>query len=225
MVDGCARADGDWFSVVADLRDRPRSGLLHRHGVRDQDGRLREPGLGLFGGRYDSLASDGRTSYPGVGISLGVTRMLAAAARPQEADRISRVGATRRCWWRCVDEESPCSQQREWPRRCVPVAWPEEVSPKAQNLRQADPLRRPPRHPLRVVPRRGRTVANEIRDMRTGEQVAADPGGLDAICRPPAPAGGAARGLRPGWPGPRETMRASTTREENLCCARIRPGP
>ncbi len=28
------------------------------------------------GGRYDSLASDGRTTYPGVGISLGVTRLL-----------------------------------------------------------------------------------------------------------------------------------------------------
>ena len=28
------------------------------------------------GGRYDSLASDGRTTYPGVGISLGVSRVL-----------------------------------------------------------------------------------------------------------------------------------------------------
>jgi histidyl-tRNA synthetase len=28
------------------------------------------------GGRYDSLASDGRTTYPGVGISLGVSRLL-----------------------------------------------------------------------------------------------------------------------------------------------------
>ena len=30
------------------------------------------------GGRYDALASDGRTTYPGVGISLGVTRLMAA---------------------------------------------------------------------------------------------------------------------------------------------------
>lgn len=28
------------------------------------------------GGRYDALASDGRTTYPGVGISLGVSRVL-----------------------------------------------------------------------------------------------------------------------------------------------------
>jgi len=28
------------------------------------------------GGRYDSLASDGRTTYPGVGISLGVSRLV-----------------------------------------------------------------------------------------------------------------------------------------------------
>jgi histidyl-tRNA synthetase len=28
------------------------------------------------GGRYDSLASDGKVTYPGVGISLGVTRLL-----------------------------------------------------------------------------------------------------------------------------------------------------
>ena len=28
------------------------------------------------GGRYDALASDGRTTYPGVGISIGVTRIL-----------------------------------------------------------------------------------------------------------------------------------------------------
>jgi histidyl-tRNA synthetase len=28
------------------------------------------------GGRYDALASDGRTSYPGVGVSIGVSRVL-----------------------------------------------------------------------------------------------------------------------------------------------------
>ena len=63
--------------------DRPRPRLLHRHGLRDQDGRLRELGSVCSGGRYDSLASDGRTTYPGVGISFGVTPHAGSAVRPR----------------------------------------------------------------------------------------------------------------------------------------------
>ena len=46
--------------------------------------------------------------------------------------------------------------------------------PVAGEVRQADPLRRAARHPLRLV-RPGRRHASQVKDIRTGEQVEADP--------------------------------------------------
>ena len=64
-------------------------------------------------------------------------------------------------------------------RRGIPV----EVAPSAAQVRQADPARRPARHPVRLVPA-GSTAegGHEVRDIRSGEQVPADP----ATWQPPA---------------------------------------
>ena len=92
------------------------------------------------GGRYDSLASDGRTTYPGVGISIGLTRLVHLLVTRRRPGRGQRRGLTRRVTRRRRGTAGPRH----------PVRDRSERGP----FRQADPLRRPSRHPLRLVPRR-----------------------------------------------------------------------
>ncbi len=74
MIDGCAAVTG--VTVEADLRIA--RGLDYYTGTVFETRMAGFESLGSVcsGGRYDSLASDGKTTYPGVGISLGVTRLL-----------------------------------------------------------------------------------------------------------------------------------------------------
>jgi histidyl-tRNA synthetase len=62
--------------VVADLRIA--RGLDYYTGTVYETQFVGHEDWGSFcsGGRYDALASDGRSTYPGVGISIGVTRIL-----------------------------------------------------------------------------------------------------------------------------------------------------
>jgi len=121
------------------------------------------------GGRYDSLASDGRTSYPGVGLSIGVTRLLAPlfsrgllrASRPVPTVILIAVEAeeTR------AEAIAVAEQLRD---RGIAT----EVAPKAdkygRQIRYAD---------RRGIPYVwfGSSIAGEVKDLRSGEQVAADP--------------------------------------------------
>ena len=122
------------------------------------------------GGRYDALASDGRTTYPGVGISIGVSRLLglllgrwgltASRSTPTvvlvalnaEEDRIAamRTAATLR-------------------ERGIAV----EVAPKADKFGKQ----------IRYADRRGIPYVwfaggpdgqDQVKDIRSGEQVGAD---------------------------------------------------
>ncbi|GAB3589043.1 histidine--tRNA ligase [Angustibacter peucedani] len=131
------------------------------------------------GGRYDALASDGRTTYPGVGISFGVTRTLApllsrgvltgsrstpsavlVALASDDARPAARAVATALRARGIACELAPAPQKygkqiRQAERRGIPYVWfPAEAS--------ADGVA-------------------AVRDIRTGEQVAAD----DATWRPP----------------------------------------
>ena len=88
-------------------------------------------------------------TYPGVGISLGVSRTAGAAAR-----RAAHLSASRSVpsavLVALTDEASRAASDRVAQRlrgRGVPPRWP----PPAE-VRQADPVRRAPWHPLRVVP-------------------------------------------------------------------------
>jgi len=119
------------------------------------------------GGRYDNLASSGDDRYPGVGISLGVSRMLGVlfgagalsasrsvptcvlVALPEEASRVAcdRIAAALR-------------------RRGIAT----EVSPSAAKFGRQ----------IRFAQRRGIPYVwfpgepDEVKDIRSGEQVAAD---------------------------------------------------
>jgi histidyl-tRNA synthetase len=121
------------------------------------------------GGRYDSLASDGKTTYPGVGLSIGVTRLLAplfsrgllTASRPVPTVVLVAVD----------DEETRDSAVAVAERlRARGIAT--EVAPKAdkfgKQIRYADRRRIP-------YVWFGAPPHSEIKDIRTGEQLPADP--------------------------------------------------
>ena len=128
------------------------------------------------GGRYESLASDGKTTYPGVGLSIGVTRLLAPlfarglrASRPvptvvlvavdAEDTRPAAIGVAERLRARGIATEVAPSadkygrQIRYADRRSIPYVW------------------------------FGSGPGSEVKDLRTGEQLPADP---DRWVPPPA---------------------------------------
>lgn len=74
VVAACGGVDG--VEIVADLRIA--RGLDYYTGTVFETRMAGHEHLGSIcsGGRYDQLASDGRSTYPGVGISLGVSRLL-----------------------------------------------------------------------------------------------------------------------------------------------------
>ncbi len=122
------------------------------------------------GGRYDALASDGRDTYPGVGLSIGVTRLVSRLVGR------GLVGATRSvptCVLVAVaDEDSRPAYDRvaaDLRRRGIPS----EVAPSAakfgRQIRHADRRGIPF---VWFVQEGGR---HEVKDIRSGEQVDADP--------------------------------------------------
>ncbi|MFI7063001.1 histidine--tRNA ligase [Kribbella sp. NPDC050124] len=128
------------------------------------------------GGRYDSLASDGKTTYPGVGISIGVSRLvhrlisqglLAGSRRTPTAVLVALNAEEDR-----AEAMRTAAQLRS---RGIPV----EVAPAAakfgKQIRFAD---------RRGIPFVWFSTENgpEVKDIRSGEQVAADP----ASWTPPA---------------------------------------
>jgi histidyl-tRNA synthetase len=123
------------------------------------------------GGRYDALASDGRTTYPGVGISIGVSRLvhLLVTKRGLTANRSTPsavlVAVT-------AEESRPASTAVATALRARGI--PCEVAPRAdrfgKQIRYAD------RRGIPYVwfPGAGES-GDEVKDIRSGEQVAADP--------------------------------------------------
>jgi histidyl-tRNA synthetase len=126
------------------------------------------------GGRYDALASDGRTTYPGVGISFGVTRTLAPLF---SRGRLRASRSTPTCVLVAVpdEEQRPASRYVATALRARGI--PTEVSPSAAKYGRQ----------IRYAERRGipfvwfpsgatQSGVDEVRDIRSGEQVAAAPG-------------------------------------------------
>ncbi|MCE1177595.1 MAG: histidine--tRNA ligase [Micrococcales bacterium] len=122
------------------------------------------------GGRYDALASDGRTTYPGVGISIGLSRLLGlllgkglvSASRATPAAVLIAVN----------DEDSRPTSLRiatALRQRGIPC----EVAPKPAKFGKQ----------IRFAERRGIPFVwfpasgehgDQVKDIRTGEQVDAD---------------------------------------------------
>jgi histidyl-tRNA synthetase len=120
------------------------------------------------GGRYDALASDGRTTYPGVGISLGVSRVLVPLVQrglltaDRQVPSVVLVALN--------DEESrPAADATATALRARGIAC--EVAPSPAKFGKQ----------IRFAERRGIPYVwfatehgDEVKDIRTGNQVAAD---------------------------------------------------
>jgi histidyl-tRNA synthetase len=131
------------------------------------------------GGRYDALASDGKTSYPGVGISFGISRTLIPLINRGVVSGSRSVPSA--VLVALPDEESRarCDEVATALRRRGIAC---EVAPTAQKYGRQ----------IRFAERRGIPFVwfpggddkpHEVKDIRSGEQVEADP---DAWAPPPA---------------------------------------
>jgi histidyl-tRNA synthetase len=129
------------------------------------------------GGRYDSLASDGRTTYPGVGISLGVTRLLMplfqrgllAGSRPVPSAVLVALPTE--------DERARCDSVAQRLRaRGVPAEVAAAPQKYGKQIRYAE------RRGIPFVWFPNDQGTDEVKDIRSGDQVPADPD----IWTPPA---------------------------------------
>jgi len=175
VIEGARAPDG--VTVTADLRIA--RGLDYYTGTVFETRMAGYEHLGSIcsGGRYDQLARDNRSTYPGVGISLGVSRLLAPLfADGLRADRSvpSAVLVT------LLDEDGRTVSNdvaQALRRRGIST----EVAPRPQKLGQQ----------IRHAERRGIPFVwfpetddqpHHVKDIRSGEQVAANP----ATWTPPA---------------------------------------
>jgi histidyl-tRNA synthetase len=167
VVDGCRDAVNDHVRLEANLRIA--RGLDYYTGTVLEvfmEGYERLKSV-AGGGRYDALASDGRTTYPGVGISFGVSRTLV----PLFADGVLEPGAKvpSQVLVALVDDESRTASEEvatALRRRGIPA----EVAASAQRFGKQ----------IRYAERRGIPYVwfpdqSEVKDIRSGDQVAADP--------------------------------------------------
>ena len=122
------------------------------------------------GGRYDKLASDGKTTYPGVGLSIGVSRLVSRligehmVTATRGVPTVVLVAVTDEDRRRDSDRVAKSLRRRQIPT---------EVSPSAakfgKQIKYAD------RRGIPFVWFVGDDGSHEIKDIRSGEQLAADP--------------------------------------------------
>ncbi len=122
------------------------------------------------GGRYDNLAQSGTDRYPGVGISIGVSRMLGLLFGAS-ALTVSRSVPT------CVLVALPAEDQRPACNRVAAAlrrrGIPTEVSPSAAKFGKQ--IRYAERRAIPYVWFTSADGTHEVKDIRSGEQVPADP--------------------------------------------------
>ncbi|WP_395658763.1 histidine--tRNA ligase [Nocardioides sp.] len=169
VVDGCADVRSDRFEVEASLSlarglDYYTGTVFEIHMVGFEF--LKSVG---GGGRYDALASDGRSTYPGVGISFGISRTLVPLmsrgllAADRKVPSVVLVAL--------VDEDSRSASDAiasALRARGIPC----EVAAAAQKFGKQ----------IRYAERRGIPYVwfpgadgDQVKDIRSGDQVAADP--------------------------------------------------
>ncbi len=170
VLEGCAAVAGDRVDVEVNLRIA--RGLDYYTGTVVEifmSGYERLKSVG-GGGRYDALASDGRTTYPGVGVSFGVSRTLV----PLVADGIlsgSRAVPSAVLVALNTEEDRAASASVAAALRSREIAC--EVAPVPAKFGKQ----------IRFAERRGIPYvwfvqadgSSQVKDIRSGEQVDADP--------------------------------------------------
>ena len=172
VVEGCSAVDRRKVTVEANLRIA--RGLDYYTGTVVEifmAGYERLKSVG-GGGRYDALASDGRSTYPGVGVSFGVSRTLI----PLLADGVlagSRAVPSAVLVAVVAEESRPSSEAVATALRARGI--PCEVAAGAQKFGKQ--IRYAERRGIPWVwfPGLGADDPHEVKDIRSGNQVEADP--------------------------------------------------
>ncbi|MCX6401348.1 MAG: histidine--tRNA ligase [Propionibacteriales bacterium] len=126
------------------------------------------------GGRYDALASDGRTTYPGVGISLGVSRVLVPLVQrgiltsDRSVPSVVLVALTNEDARAAADATATALRARDIPCEVAPTA-----AKFGKQIRHAE--RRGIPYVWFSSAAEDGTITHEVKDIRSGNQVAADP--------------------------------------------------
>ncbi len=177
LVEACQSLTSERTRIVADLKIA--RGLDYYTGTVFEtrlDG-FESLGSICSGGRYDALASDGRTTYPGVGISLGVSRVLVPLVGK------GRITASRQVpsavLVALTDEESRATADTVAGRlraNGVPCEVAANAAKFGKQIRYAE------RRGIPYVLFAGAEGGYEVKDIRSGEQVAIDP----SVWMPPA---------------------------------------
>jgi histidyl-tRNA synthetase len=129
------------------------------------------------GGRYDNLASDDAHRYPGVGLSVGVTRLLSRVFGTKSLTA-SRSVPTCVLVALAAEEGRPDADRLAADLRRRGIAT--EVAPSA--ARYGKQIRHADRRGIPFVWFAQEDGTHEVRDIRSGEQLPADP----ATWQPPA---------------------------------------
>jgi histidyl-tRNA synthetase len=124
------------------------------------------------GGRYDALASDGKVTYPGVGISLGVSRLLVPLL---SSGYLTASRAVPSCVLVAVNDEAERAASEAVAEELRQRRISTEVAPSAakfgKQIRHAD------RRGIPYVWFIGADGKHSVKDIRSGDQVEADPAG------------------------------------------------
>ena len=124
------------------------------------------------GGRYDALASDGRTTYPGVGISIGVSRLLGLLLGK---GLLTASRSTPACLLVAVNDEEGRPESTRIATALRSRGIPCEVAPKPAKFGKQ--IRYAERRGIPYVwfPGAAEGGGDQVKDIRSGEQVDARP--------------------------------------------------
>ena len=170
VVDGCASAVTENVTVEANLRIA--------RGLDYYTGTVLEVFMAGYerlksvagGGRYDALASDGKTTYPGVGISFGVSRTLVPLIN--EGVLAGSRAVSSAVLVALADEDARPSAQElanRLRRRGIPTEVAASPQKFGKQIRYAD------RRGIPYVWFQQDDGSHQVKDIRSGDQVAADP--------------------------------------------------
>ena len=176
VVDGVEATAG--VTVVADLRIA--RGLDYYTGTVFETRMAGYEHLGSIcsGGRYDQLAADNRTTYPGVGISLGVSRMLV----PLVADGLTASRSVPSVVLVSLVDDDSRATAADIARRLRARGIATEVAPKPEKFGKQIQHAEKRGIPFVWFPGDG-NADGSVKDIRSGEQLPADPDHWDP---PPA---------------------------------------
>ena len=122
------------------------------------------------GGRYDALASKGSRTFPGVGLSIGVTRLVMRILS-QDFARASRSVPTAVLMTLATDDSWSSAQDTAAQLRSRGISV--EVAPKAEKFGKQ--IKYADRRGIPFVWFTAEDGSHEVKDIRSGEQVPADP--------------------------------------------------